>query len=358
MDIKELEQQYRKASEAYALGEPIMTDYQFDQLENRLRELGSDLVDLVSEDFLDEGEEVGVSYETFSIRSPKSWEEIREYFAAFPNCSFVATLKIDGICTKLGVSPTKMIAQSRNRGARTAIDFSEAVNIAVPKPNVLSHTNITGEAFVAWEDLEYLREKYNPDKYVMPRSAALSLLRTPQDHDPEDVKLLKFRAFHVDRRAVDYEASLQWLKLKGFEVPKYVVFKVDLTKDIEEQLLPIMEEVDTGEPSDGVVIQVNERDESARPEFSGKYMSTQIAIKMGKWAGQAYEAEVVGLINGKAKGNKGCILQIKPFVTEDNATITKVNAYNIGIVERNKIKKGSIIKFVRVSNNMCNLVYE
>ena len=87
-------------------------------------------------------------------------------------------------------------------------------------------------------------------------------------------------------------------------------------------------------------------------------MSTQIAVKLDKWGGQVYEAEVIGLNIGMAKGNKGVTLQIKPFTLEDNSTIHKVNAYNLGIVQRNKIKKGSIIKFVRVSNNMCNLIYE
>lgn len=357
MDFYELEKEYIRASEAYALGEPIMTDQQFDELEQKLRDAGSSLVDMVSEDFLSDEVENEVSYETFSIRSPKTWAEVRAYFEAFPNNSFVASLKMDGICTKLGINRVNMIGQSRNRNSRTALDFTDAVNIAIPMPKVLSPITVTGESFVSWEDLDYFREKYNPGKYAMPRSAAISLLRTPKEYEVQDVKKLKFRAFATDKKMADYESELQWLKLKGFDVPKYVVFKIDLTKDIEEQLLPIMDEVDTGEPSDGVVIQVNERDLESRPEISGKYMSTQIAVKLGRWAGQEYEAEVVGLNLGEAKGNKGCTLQIKPFITEDNATITKVNAYNLGIVERNKIKKGSIIKFNRVSNNMCNLIY-
>lgn len=358
MDLNSLESQYRLASKAYAEGEPIMTDAEFDELENKLRELGSPLVDLVSEDFLEEGTSQEVSYETFSIRSPKNWEGVREFFEAFPDSTFVATLKMDGICTKLAIDSNGLISQSRNRGSRTAIDFTGAMRIVLGDMKIRKPVSITGEAFVPWEDLEYFREKYNKDKYVMPRSAAISLLRTPYEHDEEDVKKLKFRAFATDMKLLDYEASLQWLKAKGFEIPKYKVFKIDLSKDIEEQLLPIMNEVDTGEPSDGVVIQVNERGENFKPSIQGKYMSTQIAVKLGKWGGQVYEAEVIGLNIGMAKGNKGVTLQIKPFTLEDNSTINKVNAYNLGIVQRNKIKKGSIIKFVRVSNNMCNLIYE
>ena len=357
-DFTKLEEQYRLASKAYAEGNPIMSDAQFDELENKLRELGSPLVDLVSEDFLDEGTTQEVSYETFSIRAVKTWEEVRAFFSAFPDCSFVATLKMDGICTKLAIDRNGLISQSRNRGSRNAIDYTDAMRIVLGNKTMRVPVSITGEAYVPWEDLEYFREKYNRDKYVMPRSAALSLLRTPYEHDEEDVKKLKFKAFATDMNLVDYETSLQWLELKGFEVPKHVKFKIDLSKDIKEQLLPIMNEVDTGEPSDGVVIQVNERGENFKPSIQGKYMSTQIAVKLDKWGGQVYEAEVIGLNIGMAKGNKGVTLQIKPFTLEDNSTINKVNAYNLGIVQRNKIKKGSIIKFVRVSNNMCNLIYE
>lgn len=356
--LRKLEQQYIEASKAYALGEPIITDSKFDELEIQLREMGSTLADNVSEDFLVEGAEQEVSYETFSIRAVKTWEEVVAYLKSFEGYSFVVTLKMDGICTKLAINRTAMVGQSRNRNSRTAIDFTEAVNIAINKPSMLFPTTVTGEAFVPWEDLQYFRDKYDINKYVMPRSAALSLLRTPQDHDAEDVKKLKFRAFATDRSSPDYETNLQWLKLKGFEVPKYKVFKPDYTKDLQEQLTAIMEEVDTGEPSDGIVIQVNEKVDPAKLKISGKYMSTQLAIKLDKWGGHEYEAEVIGLNIGNAKGNKGITLQIKPFTLEDNSTINKVNAYNLGIVERNKIRKGSKIKFVRVSNNMCNLIYE
>ena len=355
-DLHELEKLYKEASAAYATGEPIMSDRDFDALEVELRDLGSELVNFVSEDFENEEEELVANHETFSIYSPKTWVQVEAFFKAYPNASFVAALKFDGICTKLSIDSERMVGQSRNRGARTAIDYTDAVNIAIPKPLVRKPVNITGESFVEWDDLPYLRAKYNPNKYVMPRSAALSLLRTPNEHDEEDVKKLQFRAFATDMTLANYESELLWLKTKGFQIPVYEVFRIDTTEDIKTQLMPIFSRIDTGEPSDGVVIQVNERD--IVPTIEGKYMSTQIAFKLEQWGGHAYEAEVIGLNIGKAKGNKGTTLQIKPMTLEDNSTINKVNAYNLGIVERLKIKKGSIIRFERVSNNMCNLIYK
>lgn len=351
-----MEDKYRSASYSYAKGEPIMTDSEFDQLEKVLIKEGSALVDSVSEDFLDDDIVGEVNYETFSIKAVDTWGEVEDFLRAYPNNTFVATLKMDGICTKLAIDRNKMVGQSRNRNARTALDFTDAVNIVVRKPGTFVPVTVTGEAFVPWEDLPHLRETYDESKYIMPRSAAITLLRRPKEHLERDVKLMKFRAFNTDKNFDDYETSLKWLRNKGFEVPKYRVFRPDLQGDLKAQLSSIFEEVDTGEPSDGIVLQVNERD--VKPNITGKYMSTQIAVKLDKWGGDEYEAEVIGLNIGMAKGNKGVTLQIKPYTLTDNSTITKVNAYNLGIVNRNKIKKGSIIRFVRVSNNMCNLVYK
>lgn len=358
MNYTEQEKLYMKACEAYALGEPILSDKAFDELEEELRVLGSKLVDLVSEDFLDEGEVREVSYETFSIKEAKTWAHVKEFFKAYPDCTFVATLKFDGICTKLGIDPKGLLSQSRNRGSRTALDFTKTMQTVLGNLKSDEPITITGESFVPWEDLETLRDTYNKDKYVMPRSAAISLLRTPDVHKDEHIRLMKFKAFHTDKPFDTYAESLDWLVSEGYDVPKYEVFSIEHSRDIEEQLNPILDLIDTGEPSDGVVIQVNERGSHITNNIDGKYMSTQMAFKMGKWAGEDYKAEVIGLNIGRAKGNKGVTLQIKPFITRDNSRITKVNAYNMGIIQRNKIRKGSIIEFVRVSNNMCNLVYK
>ena len=359
MDLKQLEARYAEASEAYAIGEQIMTDLEFDALQEELRIAGSPLVDMVSEDFvggLDSMTEEA-NFESFSIKEVRTWEQAREFFEAFPNCTFVAALKFDGICTKIIADPNKKVAQSRNRNSRNPLSFTDAINIALPHPMLFEQVALTCESFVPWEDLPILREKYDKDKYVMPRSAAISLLRTPHLHDTEDVKRLKFRFFSTSRGMGTYESELKWMKVRGLEIPKYEVFSVDLNENIEEQVLPILNRIDTGEPSDGVVIQVNERGEEFMPEIKGKYQSTQIALKLDRWGGKIYSAEVIGVTFGKAKGNKGVTIQIKPITLEDNSTIDNVNAYNIGILRRNNIKKGTIIQFIRVSNTICNLVY-
>lgn len=353
-----MEEQYTRACEAYASdGTYLLSDAEFDDLERKLRTAGSSLPDKLFEDISVGGEsDTDIDDDSFSIKPVDNWVAVEEFLSMYPDSSFLASLKEDGICTKLAIDRTTMYGQSRNRNKRKPISFTKAVNIAINKPSLLSPITVTGESFVSWDDLVYLREKYDVTKYKMPRSAALSLLRTPDKHDPEDVRKLVFTAFNTNKPFATHADKLDWLKSKGFRVPRYVVFTPDMTKDIREQLLPIFDYVDVGSPSDGIVIEVNEC--NAVPVMNGKYMSTQLAIKLEKWASKDNVAEVIGLDLTAKKGNYGCVLKVKDVVMEDGATVGRVNAYNLGIVHRNKISKGSIIKFARVSNNMCNLIYD
>jgi hypothetical protein len=352
-----METTYIKACEAYAEGIDEMDNFDFDKLEKDLRAAGSLLPDQLFEDIAIGGVgDTDIDDDSFSIKPVDNWSAVGEFISLYPDTDLIAMLKEDGICTKLAVDRVNMYGQSRNRNKRKALDFSKAVNMVIEKPSVLSPITITGESYVPWEAVEYLREKYDTTKYKMPRSAALSLLRTPEKHDIEDVRKLVFTAFNTNKSFATHSDKLDWLAAKGFRVPKYSVFRLDQSKDIREQMLSIIEAVDTGAPSDGIVLQVNSN--SVTPVINGKYQSTQLALKLEKWAGKDSTAEVIGLDLQPKKGTYGCVLLIKPVTMADGATVSRVNAYNLGIVHRNKISKGSIIKFARVSNNMCNLIYD
>lgn len=357
MNLQEMEKEYIKACEDYAEGIDSMSNTDFDKLEKDLRAAGSSLPDQLFEDIAVGGiSDTDIDDDSFSIKPVDNWEAVGDFVSQYEGLELIAMLKEDGICTKLAVDRINMYGQSRNRNKRKALDFTKAVNMVINKPSVISPLTITGESYVPWEDVEYLREKYDTTKYKMPRSAAMSLLRTPEKHDFEDVKKLVFTAFNTNKPFATHSDKLDWLESKGFRVPKYVVFTIDPSKDIKEQMMPILEEVDTGAPSDGIVLQVN--DNSVVPVVNGKYQSTNIALKLEKWAGKDGTGEVIGLDLSPKKGNYGTVLLIKPVIMTDGATVQRVNAYNLGIVHRNKISKGSIIKFTRVSNNMCNLVYD
>lgn len=361
--LEELEVLYKRACEAYAIGEDIMTDPEFDYLEKQIISMGSVLPSLVFEDVAyleDLSPEVDhedlIETASYSIRALKDWREVEEWARDYEGYELIASLKEDGVCAKMSINRNSLYAQSRNRKDRNPIDYTKALGKIVSLPNIDETISVTGECYVLEDKLDYLKDKYKSDKFKMARTAATSMLRTPDKFDEEDFNFLRFTAFNTSKAFNTQKEKLDWLKSQGFQTPKYEVFTVDMTKDIKTQIEVKMNLVDTGMPADGVVLELN--DKRVLPEIKGKYQSTQIALKLGKWEGVLSKGKVIGLENIPKKGNWGCVLLIEPLKMKDGSTQSRVNAYNLGIVRRNEIKIGSEINFVRVSNNMANLVYK
>jgi len=337
---------YIEASRAYNDGEDIMTDQEFNILEKKLREAGSDVINF-THDQLAEGD---LDEETFSILPVYSWEEVYTWFQATGEEVCILSQKVDGINAKAAYSTStqRWVAQSRARDGRSAFDYSEALNYILPQQN--DNVGIVGEVYLPEEHLLYFREKYNrPDKFKLPRSGAIMLLRRPQDYDIDDLRLLQFRAFALTIPCTTKEQEFEELQARGFQTPAYLVtLESNLTenyRNLEGTTLPL----------DGIVLEVN--DKSFVPEVKGKYQSSQIAVKIGIYGDKKHEAVVVDIHIEPARGNFGVVLEIEPYLMPDGATITRVNAFNIGIVLRKNIKKGDKIKFNRKSNGMTVLVY-
>ena len=175
------------------------------------------------------------------------------------------------------------------------------------------------------------------------------LLRRPQDYEIEDLRLLQFRAFSLTVPCSSKEEEFEALRARGFTTPSYMT---TLKSNVMENYQTLEGDAI---PLDGIVLEVNNK--SFVPEVKGKYQSSQIAIKIGSYGDKKHEAVVTDIHIEPARGNFGVVLEIEPYLMPDGATITRVNAFNIGIVLRKGISKGSKIKFNRKANGMTVLVY-
>jgi len=337
---------YIEAARAYNKGNDIMSDQEFNELEEKLRKAGSNIVNYTHDQLADSD----LDEETFSILPIYNWEDVYSWIDDTREEEFILSQKVDGVNAKIAFSTKTQLwkAQSRARDGRSAFDYSEALKHILP----LQPDNIgtVGEVYLPEEYLEYFREKYNrPDKFKLPRSAAIMLLRCPQDYEVEDLKLLQFRAFSLTVPCATKEDEFKELGRRGFTVPSFITTSKSNVKENYQSL------EDSTIPLDGVVLEVNNK--SFVPEVKGKYQSSQIAVKIGVYGDKVHEAVVVDIHIEPARGNFGVVLEIEPYLMPDGATITRVNAFNIGIVLRKGIKKGDKIKFNRKANGMTVLVY-
>jgi len=146
-------------------------------------------------------------------------------------------------------------------------------------------------------------------------------------------------------------AMFEKLRDLGFDVPPFRIIASPVLSEDLGDLTSIMES--TTHPSDGIVIEYNDLTHTAIPD--GKYLSTQIAAKLGSWGNTYFRSEVTGVKLSPGKGHYGVVLTIKPVVHPDGITYSNINAFNIGMILRNNIGVGTEIIFERQSNGLCYL---
>ena len=227
-------------------------------------------------------------------------------------------------------------------------------------PPGISNKLVTGEVYVPAKFLEYFKNKYDEEKFAVPRSAAISLLRTPWNYEVEDLKKLVLLTYSTDEHFSSRKEMYDNLQALGFEVPPYSILDVDkewTDDELQSKIGEVMEQLEAYDeiPSDGVVMEFDNLD--IIPEVEGKYRSTQIALKVDKWGTDIFKGIVNGLKLTPGKGNYGTVLIIEPVKMPDGIIQRNINAFNPGIVLRAGITKGCEIKFKRKANQMCVLIY-
>jgi len=345
---------YIRASEAYNKGIPIMSNVEFDALERQLREQGH--LDLINKTH-DEIAGSDIDDLTFSILPLESWNDIISWIRLSKQTRFLLSLKIDGVLGKLSWT-NKFKAQSRGRSTKYPWDYTEALGHIIPSG--ISNKLVTGEVYVPAKFLEYFKDKYGRDKFAVPRSAAISLLRTPCNYEDEDLKKLILLAYSTDEHFSSRKEMYDNLQSLGFDVPPHSILNVDsewTDDELQSNVREFMKQLESYDeiPSDGVVMEFDNLD--IVPEVEGKYRSTQIALKVDRWGTDIFKGVVNGLKLTPGKGNYGTVLTIEPVKMPDGIVQRNINAFNPGIVLRAGITKGSEIKFKRKANQMCVLIY-
>jgi NAD-dependent DNA ligase len=345
--LRSKEELYAAAQQAYyTKEEPIMTDLEFDKLENELRAGGSPAVNEVFG-----ADNNDLSDKSASIRPVSNSEECLNWIRSNIGKELILTLKYDGVNVRVQAEGNKVYAHSRARGDSNALDFTPGIKYLIP--HIDESCVVIGESFVDNSYLDVLKRKYDTAKYKSPRTAALTLLRV--DHEKEDYDHLNFIAYDTTRAFDTREKMFIWLESRGFRIPLYQVLTVKEGDDAESLLEKAIEFVDDGSPADGCVLELNDLTEPYN--FDGKYKTSQIALKYGKWGTSTYKGVVTGIEFTPKRGNMGTVLLIEPLVLPNGFTYRRINAFNIGIVLREGIGVGSVIEFEQKANSMCVLRY-
>lgn len=245
-DIFELETIYLKAKEAYYNGEPTMEDWEFDELEELLKSMDSEVINLVGttdrnfkHEHLSQMTSLDKSQTHYDEKGDIIFkmDEVNKFFDKFPpETIFEASCKYDGMAINI-IYRKGNIEKCITRGDK--LKGKDATNKFMRKvPLTIDETNdveVRGEAMIPFDIFE---SKYlnHPDaeiaKYKNPRNMVAGVVN--RDKSSEDLlNEIVFMAVEARIHDGDYDFpsnTTDFLTRNGFN-SEYPAFTISFTRD-------------------------------------------------------------------------------------------------------------------------------
>ena len=299
------------------------------------------------------GFEFLVEDKSFSIRALKDFFELWSWFQKFPNIRKIASIKLDGNNVKSLVgSDTFILSLTRGRSSN-GFDVTSAINRLYPEGVKLPEGSVVrGECFVFPSKLEELRSYYGDDIYKTPKSAAISLLRRPNDHLPVHYNGLSYVIFSCDGLSDCVSGTYQKLHSLGLSVPPYEILVGEPLEysefclwisEILDKLWEVQQEM--GMPADGVVIELDEFDIDTAVSY--QYQDGQVAVKFSHWSPRLYQGIIKDILVEQRRVHCSWRVRIEPVTTDDGCEATTINIFNPSFLLDFGLEIGSMIEFER-----------
>ena len=199
---------------------------------------------------------------------------------------------------------------------------------------------------------------------MVPRTAAKTMLSVP--HSPEDMKYLKFISFNNDVSEPLF-SKLDRFGDKGFDiVPKKIIrYEGGTIEEFTDWISDILSEfsrleVENNLKCDGLVVELNNPSDFEKLKSDTNYDEGNLALKIGPWEPEVYEAKVKEIVMYREKDalQFNCKAIIEPVIVSSGITLSVVNMFNLGLVQKYGVEPGSTIKFIFKNDNASQWVYE
>lgn len=231
----------------YDLDEPEITDYEYDQLLNELKNLEAQYPEFISSDSPTQKVGGTVKRELRKVRHDVPVISLQDAFtkedvyafvekvkSQIPNSKFVVEMKIDGLTVLLRYREGKLVEGiTRGNGEEGESVYENLLEMnSVPKhiPTTLSYLEVRGEVYMSNETFEMImqRQQVSGGKtYKTARNLAAGTLR---QLDPRIVRErnLDLFVFNLEiaegKEFISHAETLQWLSSLGFPViPDYKI---------------------------------------------------------------------------------------------------------------------------------------
>lgn len=355
MNVQEIVTKLIQAKDAYYNDMPIMTDEEFDALEDKLRTVDSDNDYFNIVGIAPIGEKIKHKYPMLSMAKAKSVDDVEKWLNRIlsKRVQLIIEPKIDGLSASCIYENGKLqyiVTRGDGIEGRNISHIKDYIDIPLTV-NSADRIEVRGELFIP-QNGNFPNTENKPL-----RNLAVGLVNR-KDTGLEDLKYLKFVAYQIF--GVDVKSEIEkHIYLTGFNFNKVESYPANSIKDIEE----VYEKYKTSYrasweyETDGLIIVVN--DHKLHDEINEKYTISHhnhynIALKPeaeSKWT------TIKGITWQVSKaGSLIPVVNIEPIII-GGATIQNVTANNYENVKNLKLNIGDKIHISR-SNDVIPFLIE
>jgi DNA ligase (NAD+) len=345
MRLEELRSIIFIANENYRTGDPIISDEEYDNLLDELRELNPDdsLLSTIGHEIVDNNRKVKLPIKMASMNKIKNIEDIKDWIRlkSIPESTIVVmTPKYDGL--SLCVDEKTEFASTRGDGT-FGQNSTEHYKLISNKLKSSDKVNFTyGEVIMKKSTFNL---KYSKD-FANPRNMVSGLLNTDNPTNAlKDCDFVKYGAVFNN----EFTTKTQLLDYLNENQDNKVNYHVCRASELNEDLLiELFTNWSVEYEIDGIIVEVNDLNlqkvlgretSSGNPAYARAYKSTSFEQKV--------ETEIIKIDwiiskNGLLKP----IARLKP-VQLDGVLISNVTCNNARFVKDMGLGSGSIVKIVR-----------
>lgn len=364
--IKELIKILNHASDCYYNSEPIMSDYDWDEKYEELKNLEKETnitypnspTQNVGYTVVDEIKKIVLDHPMLSLDKTKSSSELRK-FAGNKPC--ILSVKCDGLSTSLYYKNGKLTKASTRGNGEEGSDVLTNILTISNIPHEIPYKEdliIDGETIIGWDTFEKINENLLTDnKYKHPRNLVSGSLTLLDSHEAAN-RNMRFIA---------------WRVIKGFEHES--VF-VDL-KEAEEngfEIVPLFTYIDStdGENIDSMLEKIRDRADEVNIPYDGAVMAID-AYKTGESMGRTqkfyrhsiaykYENELFDTVLRDIEWNTSRTGLINPIAIFDpvdlgGAITARATLHNLTYIKNMMLGIGDRIRIYR-SNEVIPKVHD
>jgi NAD-dependent DNA ligase len=329
--INDLKEKIVKANEAYRLGNPIISDREYDQLIEELELLSpnDELLSKVGHSITDESRKSKLPIEMASMNKIKSMDDIKDWcrLKNIQTHNFVIiTPKYDGLSLCVNESTSEAWTRGDGTTGQKSNEHYALIDNHLTKP---TFTFTYGEVMMSKKTF---LEKYSND-FANPRNLVAGLLNSKEATQAlTDCSYIKYGAiqskntFQSKKQIIDELNSSQSIK-----VPYHICRISDIT---EELLINLFHEYSVDYEIDGLIIEINDLNTQMTlgRETSSNNPVWARAFKHPSFE-QSAETEIIGISwNISKQGYLKPTLHISP-VKLDGVTVSNVTGNNARFVK-------------------------